>query len=447
MRVVDENTRAALTGSRSGDELVCWVWYDGALAKTNDSDEPEKLPTSGWSLRWDGSEGQKVPGTLTLDVKDPDGKLGPWLFDDPLGVGGSLVQVFYQVGGAGEVRVGWYRITGNGSEESWSFRLIREDGWVDPGSAIPPHQRVVALPMGSQVSVTAQDLTEMLDADEFLAPEQPPSSSVLGEIERLVGDTMPVVFEGLTDGSLPLSTTWDENRMEAVMDLLAMVGGSFRMGPDGELVCYRKTKTPVFTVAGGSEGVLINLSRSQSLDGIANVGVVTSSRRETASDGTENEVPVVGSYEVTTGPMRVGGPFGRRVIRNANPLMDTQSKADNAAESLVLNRINAQSVVLDVYCLPDPTVEVGDYGTVATPVIDGRAAELNGEVVSVDLSGTGASVSQMKLSVRCLLADVASALKGISLDPYLTGTSPDMTYDNVNPLRTTDQMSQTTDEV
>lgn len=442
MRAADENTRAALTGSRQGDELVCWVWYDGALAY------PEKLPVNGWSLKWDGSDTQKVQGTLTLDVQDPDGKLGPWLFDDPLGVGGSRIQVSYLVGGAGEVRTGWYRITENGAEESWVFRIIREDGWVEADTTLPAHQRIVALPMGSSVSVTAKDLTEELDADEFLAPEQPEGASptVLGEITRLVGDTMPVVFEGLVDEPLSTSATWDENRMEAIMDLLAMVEGSFRMGPDGELVCYRKSTTPVFRCAGGPEGVLINLSRSQSLDGIANVGVVTSSRKEMGSDGREVEVPIVGSYEVSTGPLRVGGPFGRRVIRNANPLMDSQSKADQAAKSLVLNRLNAQTITLDVYCLPDPTIEVGDYGTVATPVIDGRMSELNGEVVGVELSGTGDTVGQMKLAVVCLLTDVASALKGISLDPYLTGTTPELTYDTVNPLRTMDEMNIYTED-
>lgn len=423
MRVVDVNTRAALTGSRSGDELVCWVWYDGALAYD------EKLPVSGWGLKWDGSDGQKVPGTLTLDVKDPDGKLGPWLYDDPLGVGGSLIQVSYLVGGAGEVKIGWYRITGNSAEESWTFRVIKEAGWVEADSTLPDHQRVIALPMGSQVSVTAQDLTEALDADEFLAPEQPPGSSptVLGEIERLVGDTMPVVFTGLTDESLSSSTTWEDNRMEAVMDLLAMVGGSFRMGPDGELVCYSKTTEPSFRCRGGDEGVLINLSRSQSLDGVANISVVTSSRKTTSADGSEVEVPIVGTYEVTNGSLRVGGPFRRRVIRNANPLMNTQTKANTAAKSLVLNRLASQTVDLEVFCLPDPTIEVGDYGTVVTPVIDGRVAELNGEVIAADLSGSGGTVSQMRLTVRCLLTDVAAALKGISLDPYLTGTAPDMT--------------------
>lgn len=443
MRAVDENTRAALTGSRSGDELVCWVWYDGALAYE------DPLPVSGWTLKWDGEEGQKIPGTLTLDVKDPDGTLGPWLYEDPLGVGGNLIQVSYLVGGASEVKIGWYRISGNSAAESWTFKVIAEHGWVEPDSPLPQHQRVVAKPVGSQVSVTAQDLTELLDADEFLAPEQPPGSSptVMSEIERLVGDTMPVVFTGLTDEALPRTTTWEDNRMEAIMDLLAMIDGSFRMGPEGELVCYKKSEEPTFRLMGGPEGMLINTQRVQSLDRVANIGVVTSSRKETASDGSEVEVPIVGTYEVSTGPLRVDGPFGRRVIRNANPLMDSQTKADKAARSLVLNRLASQTVDLEVYCLPDPTIEAGDYGTVATPVRDGRVAELNGEVVSMDLSASGGQVSQMRLTVRCLLADAAYALKGIDLSAYLTGNRPAMTYDNVNPLRTIDQMNQIIDEV
>jgi hypothetical protein len=436
VREVDENTRAALTGSRSGDELVCWVWYDGALAY------PRKLPVDSWSMDWDGGEGEKVPGTIKLQIADPDGELGPWLYEDPLWVGGSQVQVSYLVGGAAEIKIGWYRVTDNESSESWSFRIIREDGWVEPDSPLPAHQRVLALPAGSTVSVTAQDLTEALDADEFLAPEQPPgTSTVMAEIERLVGDTMPVVFEGLDDVALPRGTTWEDNRMEAIQDLLSMLGGSFRMGPDGELVCYRKASSPVFVCAGGDEGVFIRMSRKQSLQGVANVGVVTSTQKITGKDGAEVDVPIVGSYEVESGPLRVGGPMGRRVVKMANPLMDSPSKAAQAAKTLVLNQLTSQTVDLDVWCLPDPTVEIGDYGTIATPVIDGRMAHLNGEVLSISLSGGGGGVvSEMKLTVRCLLSHAAAALKGISLAPYLTGTRPELTYDNVNPFRTIDDM-------
>ncbi|WP_394253630.1 hypothetical protein [Arthrobacter pityocampae] len=433
MRPIDENTLKALAGSRTGDELVCWVWYDGRLVF------PEPLPVASWSLEWRGGDREKVQGSLSLDVKDPDGQLGPWLFDDPLGVGGARIQVLYRVGGAGDVRVGWYRVTGNATEESWAFRTIREDGYVLPDSDLPPNYRHIAVPLGSSVKVTAHELTVELDADEFLAPENPSTPTVISEVTRLVGDTVPVRFAGVTDENVPPDVVYEENRLEAIQDLLAMVGATYRMTGDGELECYVKDPAPVAVLAGGPSGVLINLTRSQSVDQVHNIGVVTSTRKDTQlidDQVREAEVPVVGRYEIEAGPFRVGGPFGRRVVRNANPLMDSDAKAYKAAESLVLNRLASQTVDVSVQCLPNPAIQCGDRVTVEAPQSDGRLVPFAGEVVDMGLGGSGGRVNEMTLLVRCLLADIAAALKGHSIADRLTGTKPALTYDAINPART-----------
>ena len=445
MRTIDENTRQALTGSRTGDGVVCWVWYDGRLVV----DEP--LPVASWSLAWKGGDREKVQGTLSIEVKDPDGKLGPWLYDDPLGVGGSILQVIYTVGGGGDVKTGWYRITGNATEESWAFRVIREDGYVQADSDLPNHYRHIAVPLGSSVSVTAHDLSVELDANEFLAPENPQTATVISEVRRLVGDTMPVIFDPrIADVTVPTSVVYEENRLEAIQDLLAMVGAVYRMTGDGELECYLRDTAPVAVLAGGSDGVLINLTRGQKLDDVYNIGVVTSTRKDSQTvDGEvrEVEVPVIGRYSITTGPFRASGPLGRRVIRNGNPLMDSDAKAYKAAESLVLNRLNAQTVDVPVQCLPNPALQCGDIVTIEAPQSDGRLVPFNGEVLDVGLGGSGGRVNEMTLLIRCLLSDVSMALKNHSIADRLTGTSPPLTYDNVNPLRTMDQMNTTSDGV
>jgi len=51
----------------------------------------------------------KVGQRISLTVADPDGVLGAWRFDDPLGVGGTKLQVIYNVGGSGAVNYGWFR--------------------------------------------------------------------------------------------------------------------------------------------------------------------------------------------------------------------------------------------------------------------------------------------------------------------------------------------------
>lgn len=444
MRPIDTNTAEALTGSRTGDRLVCWVWYDGNLALE------DPLPISDWSISWDGDSRQMVQGSLSLTVKDPEGLLSPWLFDDPLGVGGSLIQAFYEVGGAESISLGWYRVSKNSVEESWQFRLIRENSYTDPDSPTAPGYRYHAVSTGSSVSVNASDLTEALESDRFLAPEQPfgVAPTVRTELNRLIGSTIPTIYTDFQDGEIPKDVVWEENRLEAIMDLLDVVQASFRMTGNGEMEIYRKNTTPVFECAGGDNGIAINVFRSMSLDDFYNIGVVTSSVTVPQEvDGTlqDVEVPIYGFYEITSGPLRAGGPFGRRVIKAHNPLMTTQSRAEAAARTMVVERLAAQKVELQVNCLPNPALQIGDYVTVVNPVVDGRLVPLVGEVVQMSLSG-GESINPMSLSVSCTLSNVAAALRGFNISDHLTPEPVAVTWENINPTRTWDQMSQPWDQ-
>jgi hypothetical protein len=123
MRQMDANTLNALTGSRAGDGVTAWVWYDGRLAL------PDPLPIDSWSADWDTT---RQVQQLNLSVSDTDGKLAPWLLEDPLGVGGALLQVTYQVGGAGTVNLGWYRIAQSQPVEHWHSYTIDDTGHVHP---------------------------------------------------------------------------------------------------------------------------------------------------------------------------------------------------------------------------------------------------------------------------------------------------------------------------
>lgn len=442
MRTIDAITAEVLKGSRSGDELVCWVWYDGQSILS------EPLPVSSWSFTWDGNEKQKVHGSLQLTIADADGTLSPWLFDDPLGVGGSRIQAIYKVGGAGEVNLGWYRIEENTSAESWRFHLIKEAGYVDPASELETGVRYLVSPTGASVELSARDLTLELDADEFVAPQQPKGTAptVKTEVERLIGLGLPILYSRFTDGPVPRDVVWEGNRLEAIMDMLESVGAAYRMTGDGELEIYTKDPTPVFTCAGGDNGVAINMTRSMNLSDVYNIGVVTSSYKDSQTiDGRvqDVDVPIYGYYEISSGSLRSTGPLGRRVVRAANPLMNTQDKANLAAKTMVMNRLAALRVELEVICLPNPAIQHGDTVTVVNPVVDGRQVPLNGEVVNMKLSGSP-TVNAMSLTVSCLLSDVASALKGYSIADRLTGQTgtSGATWETVNPLRTWGQMNK-----
>lgn len=403
MLPIDANTVEALTGSRSGDKLEVFAWYDGELVL------PEPLPVSDWALSWDGSDSKQVQGVLDLTVEDHDGTISPWLWDDPLSVGGAELMCRYSVGGTGEViNRGWFRITENAPKESWYSRVIREDGYSEPGSYIPGGHRLVMVSGGAVVPVTGEDLTVRLALDEFLSPEQPAGTSptVVSEITRIVGDAVPLEFaDEVVDVSVPKTLTYEGPKINAVMDLAKRAGAALRMGGDGQLQVYVKSSVPVWTVAGGDNGALINIDRSNKADILSNVGVVRGEAKKTVN-GQQVSVPLIGVSQVMEGPLRVGGPHGRVPRFLDSSLLTTQAQVDAAAKTLITNYVSSLTIDLEVTCLPHPALQVGDFVTVTQPLVEGQLMPITGEVVTMTLRASGSTVGNMTLTVRCNSAEV-----------------------------------------
>ncbi|QGZ16910.1 minor tail protein [Arthrobacter phage LittleTokyo] len=403
MLPIDDNTLEALAGSRSGDRLEVYAWYDGQLML------PDPLPLASWSLEWDGSASKQVQGVLSVTVDDPSGELSPWLYNDPLGVGGAELFCRYQVGGAGLVNRGWYRITKNAPKEAWYSREVRESGYVnEPGSSVTPGHRLVLVSGGASVPVTAEDRTVRLLLDEFVTPEQPAAGSptVVSEITRIVGDVVPLIFTDVVDESVPSSVTYEGPRIDAVMDLAARAGARLRMTGEGELEVYTPSTSPVWTVAGGPAGALINIDREQDVAALSNVGVVRGEYKTKDSTGQDVTKPLTGISQVTDGPLRVGGPHGKITRALESKLLNSQSAVDKAAGTLLTNYLGSLTLDLEVTCLPNPALQIGDWVTVTHPVVGRSALPLNGEVLKMRLSSDGSAVGAMVLTVRCSAAQV-----------------------------------------
>lgn len=403
MLPIDENSLEALAGSRSGDKLEVFAWYDGQLMV------PEALPVSSWSLEWDGSDSKQVQGVLSLTVDDDSGELSPWLYDDPLGVGGAELFCRYQIGGAGVVNRGWYRITKNSPKESWYSREVRESGVVnEPGSAVTPGHRLVLVSGGASVPVTAEDLTIRLTLDEFVTPEQPAGGSptVVSEITRIVGDAVPLIFTNVVDVAVPTTVTYEGPRIDAVMDLAARAGARLRMTGEGELEVYTPSTVPVWTLAGGPDGVLINIDREQNVEVLSNVAVVRGEYKTKDKTGQDVTMPLTGISQVTNGPLRVGGPHGRITRQLESKLLNSQAAVNAAASTLLTNYLGSLTLDLEVTCLPNPALQIGDWVTVTHPVIGRSSLPLNGEVLKMKLASEGSTVGPMVLTVRCSASQV-----------------------------------------
>ena len=413
MLPIDDVTLAALNGSRDGDRLEVFAWYGGRLTY------PGPLPIDSWKLDWDGSASKQVQGVLELTVNDPDGTLSPWLWGDPLGVGGAELMCRYVVGGAGTINRGRFRITSNAPKESWFSRVIADsDAERVPGSNLTPGHRLVMVSGGALIPLTAEERTVNLLLDEFLTPEQPVGASptVGSEIRRIVGARLPVRFApGVNEGvAVPADVTWDGPKIDAVMDLAARAGASLRMDGDGQLEVYNKGQAPVWVVAGGDDGALINIDREQKVDLLQNVGVVRGEEKyidqETQQERTR---PLTGISQVTSGELSVFGPHGRLPRFLESKLLTSQDAVDAAARSLVTNHLESLTLDLEVTCLPNPALQIGDWVTVTQPVVGRDLVPLNGEVVRMQLQSDGSTVGQMVMTVRCSASAVQNIRRGL----------------------------------
>lgn len=403
MRYIDTPTLNALNGSRSGDKFTVWAWYDGNLAW------PEPLDIAACSLTWDTT---RQVQTASLTINDPTGKLSPWLLEDPLGVGGTRLQITYEVGGAGTVNMGWYRVTSNLPNERWTPYIINNRGKVNPGSPIPKNKSLVFVSGGSTVQLTVSDLGVEIANNRLLAPDSPRGSSptIMSELSRLLDGIVPVATSGtVTDRAVNKTLIYDRERINAVEDLCTRITCGYRMNGDGQFEVYPVTKqTPVWTIQGGPEGVLVEVDRSQTIDRLYNVFV---------ADGTATsngqQVPIRGITRIEGGPMRAGGPHGTNPVFYSSTMLTTQAQCNTYAATMRDTQINGLTTELKVTCLPNPALQEGDWVTVAAPVINNQIVPLVGKVKTMSLQTAGTSMQAMSLTVECSYADVQLAFGSV----------------------------------
>lgn len=406
MRAIDANTLNALKGSRAGDKLTVYAWYNGSLSY------PEPLPIAKYDMDWDiGRQVQKFSCT----VADKEGELAPWLLEDPLGVGGGLLQVRYDVGGAGSVNMGWYRITASAPAERWHSYLIDSRGYVNADSSIPTGKELVYVTGGATIAVTAYDLAINAKNDRLLAPESPPaggaSPTVVSEIQRLMRDTAPVVtVTGVSDRTVSRNVVYERERLDAVQDLAKRIFCDYRMNGDGQMEIYPITpQDPVAVLQGGPEGLLVQVDRSQSIEGLYNRAVV---------DGLDDSdpahsIPIRAVAQIDSGPLSVYGPHGRIPEFYSSNMIATQTDADNYAETMIATQLSGLTVDLRVTALPLPHLQQGDWVQVGNPVVNGRPVDLVGRVKSMSLKqGEGLAAGPMELTVQCSYWQVQSAIGG-----------------------------------
>lgn len=383
MIITDPNLDAEVAGTSIGDRLEANAWYDGEVVA-------EHLPITSWGIDWTTS--RQTQGQATLVVSDPEGTLAPWALSDPLGPGGSRLQITWISGISGlEVPRGWWRIRKPNPRETW--RVMRnsagEQVWTAAG--------------GGQVSITADELTCIPSELDRLDAEPVLSATCLGEVARLLDGIMPIDLDpSIVDKNVPASLVYEEGRMDAVEDHLARVGATYRMGPGGELEIVPQAGVgPVWTIEGGNDGVLISLNRSMSDEGIYNAVVSTAQ-----PNGGTDAVQLVGRAYQAEGPLAwgVGTPFGRVPMFHQS-IATTQSGVNADAATLLANRQVTGEVGIAVVCLMHPGLQLNDRVTLVPPSSEGEFP-ITGRVTAMNISGADVISKTMALTVSVAVTDL-----------------------------------------
>ena len=372
MRVLAPLMSEALTGSAPDARVSFHAFYDGLLGSV------DPLPVGPWSLKWSVRDQTMVRSSGSFTVGEGTGELAPWGLSEPLSAAGSQVSAVMHVGGE-SIDLATFTVTGNSPTESLFYA---RDRWNTTGAS---------------VDVAMEELSRLVQDDEFISPESPPTgATVMTEIERLLRPHVGVIFAAeVVDQTLP-KMLHPESRLEAVYTLVQMVGDA-RFTGDGQLFVYVPNSTPTFTVQGKPMGNLVDIAREQSRDNFYNV-VVSTGRN---ANGDELKAYAM----ISTGPLQASGPFGRRVYRHT-AVATTQAGVQADADA-TLKRLQAKSTVeIRVEVTPDPSIEAGDTGTILFPAADGSEPAITGRVLECELSGSADGFDPMRLVMACPAADV-----------------------------------------
>jgi hypothetical protein len=373
-----------------GERLRVDAWYGGSLME-------QDLPARTWKIEDDST--RQVRRALTVAIQDPDGLLVPLDYGDTLASAGQRLAMQYLWPTGESLALGEVQISGSHPASSW----VRS-----------AHEGAVRLVSGgASIEVTARDLTDLLGAADLESPQAPESAGTYeSEILRLCDGIVPVVIDPGVDasGTVNSSTVYDTgtgSRLNAVEDLAGACGAVLRMGNDAALHVTTVSTDPVWEIAGGDEGVLINIDYEMSIDDLYNACISTSSGADTE---------IVGRYRETTGLLRWDGPMGRRPMFHDSPLITSQAMADKDAETTLKNKIAARSIPVKITCLDHPGLQSGDWVWLALPQ-DGEAADtlrVACPVQSLTRNGSEQGTLPMEMTVMMTLSSLRAALRGLS---------------------------------
>lgn len=319
------------------------VWADGRLVTT---DGP--LDVTAGSL--DVQDGQAIRSRVTLTVADPDGLIRPTGDDSSLTPYGPelSIRAGIRLGGRVEtVPLGRFPITSVTVDQRWRTYQSADD--------------TILVPSGT-VAIEAVDRAQWIRESNFMARTAPTQATVLAEIGALLSGVVPwTAPQDVPDSAIVSRPTYDGDRLDAVVMLADGLGADPVMDPSGSITLRPRTwGYPVWTVAGGDDGVLASWQRALSRDGVYN-GVVTY-----GADPDNGLAPKAGRAYQQDGPLRWRPGF-QLAYTASSPVLTTQAQVDQASATSLARLTQQRTQTVNVECSPNPAIDAGDVLTLQAP--------------------------------------------------------------------------------
>lgn len=209
----------------------------------------------------------------------------------------------------------------------------------------------------SRVGVKFDSLESDVERWGFAFPETSPAgASAFDEIRRF---TNMAVEETVEDVALPSMKTWEAKqggRLEAVMELGRILGGTAVVNSRGAWVIIPdEVGEHVATLRLGELGTVLDVADEIDTDTVYNE--VIGSFEDAAGN------PFYSIARVTDGPLSVNGPYGVNTRYYSSDLVKTQAQGDTAVQSVLDQSIGSQQYDVQIQCHINPLVEIGDVAS------------------------------------------------------------------------------------
>lgn len=206
------------------------------------------------------------------------------------------------------------------------------------------------------ITLTCPDRMQAIIDARFLGPRQIKAGRVVGEVIReLVNEVLPlaeVVFADVFEfATIARTIIVEEDRYQAIRDIVRAGGQIMFWDGAGRLQIRPApdaTAAPLWELAAGENGVLIDASRTLSRQGVRNIVVAR-------GEGADMSEPVqsIAADMSPSSPTYVHGPFGPVPRFYSSPLISTEEQAFKAAAALLGNSLGmAFDVGLTAVCNP-----------------------------------------------------------------------------------------------